>query len=377
MRYTIDPTHSQPAYLQFYHQLREDIVRGIYPYGKKLPSKRLVAADTGVNVITVEHAYAILCDEGYLESRQRSGYFVIYREEEAFPVTLRENAELPVLSHESHLKDPFPFSVLARTMRRVLSDYGETILVKSPNNGCAELRRAVAAYLARSRGISVQPSQIIIGSGAEYLYSLLVQFLGKEHIFALESPSYEMIRQVYQANGIRCDMLKLGKDGIRSEELERTEATVLHATPFNSYPSHITASASKRMEYIRWASRRGGFIIEDDFDSEFTVSTKAEDTLFSPEPMRSVFYLNTFSQTIAPSIRVGYMVLPFEKVEVFQQKVGFYSCTVPVFEQYVLAELINSGDFERHIHRVRRARRKRQGNKKMRCHFCDNAFLPF
>lgn len=361
MRYTIDPAHSQPAYLQLYHQLREDIVRGIYPYGKKLPSKRLVAADTGVSVITVEHAYAILCDEGYLESRQRSGYFVIYREEEAFPVTLRENAELPVLSHEAHLKDPFPFSVLARTMRRVLSDYGETILVKSPNNGCAELRRAVAAYLARSRGISVQPSQIIIGSGAEYLYSLLVQFLGKEHIFALESPSYEMIRQVYQANGIRCDMLKLGKDGIRSEELERTEATVLHVTPFNSYPSHITASASKRMEYIRWASRRGGFIIEDDFDSEFTVSTKAEDTLFSLEPMRSVFYLNTFSQTIAPSIRVGYMVLPFEKVEIFQQKVGFYSCTVPVFEQYVLAELINSGDFERHIHRVRRARRKRQG----------------
>jgi GntR family transcriptional regulator/MocR family aminotransferase len=244
-------------------------------------------------------------------------------------------------------------------MRRVLSDYGETILVKSPNNGCSELRRAVAAYLARSRGISVQPSQIIIGSGAEYLYSLLVQFLGKEHIFALESPSYEMIRQVYQANGIRCDMLKLGKDGIRSEELERTEATVLHVTPFNSYPSHITASASKRMEYIRWASRRGGFIIEDDFDSEFTVSTKAEDTLFSLEPMRSVFYLNTFSQTIAPSIRVGYMVLPKHLALEFDKKLGFYSCTVPTFEQFVLTELINSGDFERHINRVRRALRKK------------------
>ena len=131
-------------------------------------------------------------------------------------------------------------------------------------------------------------------------------------------------------------------------------ATVLHVTPFHSFPSLVTASAGKRREYLRWAEERGGYIVEDDFDSEFSVSSKSEDTLFSLEPNRSVIYMNTFSKTIAPSMRVGYMVLPPALSEQFRREVGFYSCTVPVFEQYVLAELIGSGDFERHINRIRR-----------------------
>ena len=153
-------------------------------------------------------------------------------------------------------------------------------------------------------------------------------------------------------------MLRLGSDGIRTSELARTDASVLHVTPFHSFPSGITASAGKRSEYIRWAHSRGGYIVEDDFDSEFTLSSKAEDTLFSLEPKRSVLYLNTFSKTIAPSMRLGYMVLPESLTDAFEQSVGFYSCTVPVFEQYVLAELLSNGDFERHINRVRRRRRK-------------------
>ncbi|MFR1758460.1 MAG: PLP-dependent aminotransferase family protein [Christensenellaceae bacterium] len=254
----------------------------------------------------------------------------------------------------------FPFGVLARTMRRVLTDYGQRILVKPPNSGCLQLREAICRYLARSRGIAVRPEQVVIGSGAEYLYSLIVQLLGERRVYAVEHPCYDKIRRVYLANGVTCDLLRLGADGILSEELERTKATVLHVTPFNSYPSRITASASKRMEYIRWAQRRDAMIVEDDFDSEFTVSTKAADTLFSLEPERTVIYLNTFSQTIAPSMRVGYMVLPAQWVEPFGRALGFYSCTVPVFEQYVLSELIDSGDFERHINRVRRARRRQQ-----------------
>jgi len=153
-------------------------------------------------------------------------------------------------------------------------------------------------------------------------------------------------------------MLRLGSDGIRSDELTRASATVLHVTPFHSFPSLVTASAGKRLEYLRWAKERGGYIVEDDFDSEFSVSSKSEDTLFALESERSVIYMNTFSKTIAPSMRVGYMVLPPALSEQFRREVGFYSCTVPVFEQYVLAELIGSGDFERHINRIRRRRRK-------------------
>lgn len=356
MKYRIEKDSPQSAYLQLYHQLRGDIVSGVYPNGKKLPSKRLLAEQTGVSVITVEHAYAILCDEGYLEPRERSGYFVSYSAADCFPVA--EPDSVRQLPSTRDLADDFPFSVLAKTMRRVLSEYGESILVKSPNNGCTELRKAIAAYLARCRGINVAPSQIVIGSGAEYLYGLIVQLLGRERVFALENPSYEKIRRVYLANGVTCDMLRLGSDGIRTSELARTDASVLHVTPFHSFPSGITASAGKRSEYIRWAHSRGGYIVEDDFDSEFTLSSKAEDTLFSLEPKRSVLYLNTFSKTIAPSMRLGYMVLPESLTDAFEQSVGFYSCTVPVFEQYVLAELLSNGDFERHINRVRRRRRK-------------------
>ncbi len=355
MKYSIDTSSNKSAYLQLYLQLREDIVDKVYNYGTKLPSKRLLAEESGVSVITVEHAYAILCDEGYVEARQRSGYYVIYRENDFMSVGDRdEKVNLTVYHNSGH---DFPFSVLAKTIRKVLSDYGERILVKSPNHGCPELREAIAGYLTRSLGIHVDPGQIIIGSGAEYLYSLIAQLLGKNRIFGLENPSYDKIRRVYEACGVECDMLKLGGDGIKTSELERSAATVLHITPFNSFPSSVTADASKRNEYIRWARSRGGYIVEDNYDSELTVSRKAEDTVFSLEPHETVIYLNTFSRTVAPSMRVGYMILPDKLTDTFTEKLGFYSCTVPVFEQYVLAELITSGDFERHINRVRRRRR--------------------
>ncbi len=359
MKYKIDESMKKPAYLQLYEQLKADIVNGILPIGTRLPSKRLLAEESGVSVITVQHTYTILCDEGYVEARQRKGYFVIYKSDDFLTGT--ESAQLAVLPSKNthHPHNDFPFSVLAKTMRRVLLDYGDSILIKSPNHGCAELRTALCAYLARSCGISARPEQIIIGSGAEYLYSLIVQLLGSDRIFALESPSYEKIRRVYEANGVGCEMLKLGYDGIKSSELERAEATVLHVTPFNSYPSGITASASKRYEYIRWAENRRGYIIEDNYESELTVSTKNDDTVFSLSVKGSVIYMNTFSKTVAPSVRVGYMVLPERLLSEFESKLGFYSCTVPVFEQYVLAQLLDSGDFERHINRVRRERRKR------------------
>ncbi|MBQ6947324.1 MAG: PLP-dependent aminotransferase family protein [Clostridia bacterium] len=348
----------EKAYLKLYHRLRREIETGVYAYGVRLPSKRGMAEDAGVSVITVEHAYGILADEGYIEPRERSGYFVSYRERDF--LSAAEPTEARGFSgHTAHMAGgEFPFSVLAKTMRRVLQEYGERILVKSPNHGCPELRRAIAAYLARMGGMQVRAEQIIIGSGAEYLYSLIAQLLG-ERTFALESPGYDKIRRVYEACGVITEQLKMGPEGIKSRELARSAAGVLHITPFHSFPSNVTASVSKRREYIAWATARDGYIVEDNYDSELTVSTKSEDTVFSMAHGR-VIYLNTFSGTVAPSIRVGYMVLPEGLLEKFEQKLGFYSCTVPVFEQYVLAELIGGGDFERHIHRIRRKRRKNQ-----------------
>jgi len=339
--------------MQLYEQLRSDIVNSVYKYGDKLPSKRLLAEEALISVITVEHAYSILCDEGYIESRERSGYYVAYRKNDFVPIAEHEKYDITAIHHHYHDSHEFPFSVFAKTMRNVISKYGEQILVKSPNSGCYELRKAISDYLARGKGINVTAEQIVIGSGAEYLYGLIVQFFGRDKIYAIENPSYEKIRFVYKANGAECDLLKLGKDGILTSQLNKTQATVLHITPYRSFPSGVTASASKRNEYINWAKVRNGIIIEDDFDSEFTVSTKNVDTVFSLEPMRSVIYVNTFTKTVAPAMRIGYMVLPEELVDSFFDKMGFYSCTVPIFEQYVLAEFINNGDFERHINRTR------------------------
>ena len=360
MKYIISEQANDAAYLQLYKQIRNDIVNGIYPYGAKLPSKRLLSEESGVSVITTAHAYEILFEEGYIESRQRSGYFVIYRESDFITSSEPVYPMAFATTHSFVGKNVFPFSILAKTMRKVLLDYADEILVKSPNYGCMELRTAISSYLARSNGMMIEPQQIIIGSGAEYLYNMLVQLLGRNKIYAIENPCYEKIKQVYQSCFVKYDALKMGKDGITSSELSRTKATILHVTPFNSYPSNITATASKRKEYIRWAKERDGYIIEDNYDSELTISKKNVDTLFSLSDDENIIYLNTFSMTIAPSIRVGYMVLPKSLLSSYDEKLGFYSCTVPVFEQYVLAKLLDSGDFERHINRVRRKKRKQK-----------------
>ena len=348
-----------PAYLSLYETIREEILSGIRPYGSRLPSRRVLARDRGVSAVTVDHSYELLCEEGYAESRPKSGYFVTYREEDGFslPVRLpRAAAPSPVLPGS---RDSFPFPTLARVMRRVLTDYGERILIRPPNTGCPELREALCRYLARNRGIRVQSDQLVIGAGAEYLYGLVVELLGPRRTYGIEAPSYKKIEQVYRARGVRLDFCSLGQDGIMTEALRSTPASVLHITPFRSFPSGVTASASKRREYLRWASGPDRYIVEDDYESEFSLLRKVEETVFAAAPSQNGIYLNTFTRTVSPSVRVGYMVLPLRLVPEFTQRLGFYSCSVPAFEQYVLAELINSGDFERHINRIRRNERRR------------------
>ena len=187
-----------------------------------------------------------------------------------------------------------------------------------------------------------------------------MELLGRNKVFAIESPSYKKIEQVYQATEIAYELLPLTQIGIDSHALDETDADILHTTPYRSYPSGVTATASKRHEYVRWANEGMRYIIEDDFESEFSVSSKPTETLFALSNRDNVIYLNTFSKTISPSLRIGYMVLPKHLVSIYEEKLGFYSCTVPTFMQYVLTELLDNGDFERHINRVRRKRRKEQ-----------------
>lgn len=394
-----DKMKKQPEYLNIYYKLRDQITSGAYDFGQRLPSKRQLSDTEHLSVITIGHAYDLLAEEGYVEARERSGYYVSYNDADPFLANAPENAATQAVrnnslvdsdemmgnrdssqkgsslekikaSHESNsfekMNSPykeefvvppvanFPFLSYAKTVRRVLSDEGEKLFVKSENQGRLDLRQAIAAYLLRNRGMKVSPEQILVGSGAEYLYGIIVMMLGRDRIYGIEDPSYEMIEKIYAQNGASIEKLQMGPDGITSSALQRTKSGVLHVTPFHSYPSGATADASKRAEYINWAKHRDAFIVEDDYDSEFTVKTRREDTLFSIEPKRHVIYINTFSRTISHATRVGYMVLPSELCNELLSKVSFFSCTVPVLDQVVLRELLNSGEFERHINRVRR-----------------------
>lgn len=357
--YIRDDSSGRFAYLQLYTMLKKDIVSGLYPFGSRLPSKRSIEQEGYFSMITIEHAYSLLVEEGYVEPREKSGYFVIYRSTDN--ILMGEDITSGQGPSSSYKKSEvsFPFTNYAKAARKVLTDYGNSLFIKSENNGSPILRRAISNYLAKAKNISVSPDRILIGSGSEYLYGLIVLMFGREHVYGIEDPCYHMIKDSYLSQGVELLELKLGKNGIHSKDLMDTRADILHVTPFHSYPSGITASISKRHEYVKWADESGHFMIEDDFSSEFSVATNSQDTLFSISGGKSILYLNTFSETIAPSIRIGYMVFPEDMDKAKIELVSRLSCTVPLFDQYILAELLNNGSFERHINKVRRYLRKR------------------
>ncbi|MBQ3371801.1 MAG: PLP-dependent aminotransferase family protein [Oscillospiraceae bacterium] len=357
MNYIIRKHAGESAYLQLYHQLRQDIISGIWPRGAKLPSKRVMAEELGLSVITVEHALSLLCDEGYLESKPRSGMIVSFGGTVS-PASVPKRPSLEDMRASRTAPDDFPFSLLAKTMRHVLSEYDRQILSSSPSSGCEELRSAIASWLGRSHAMNVSPGQIIIGSGSEYLYGLIVQLLGREKLYALENPSYETIRRAYEANGAQCAMLPMGEDGIDSSLLEACRADVLHVTPYHSYPSGVTATAAKRREYVAWAKRNSTVIVEDDYASEFAPLTSRIETVASLLP-EQVIYLNTFSKLLASSFRTAFMVLPEPLLAEYRQKLDYTSCPVPVYNQLVLAEFLNEGHLERYTSRKRRKMQKK------------------
>lgn len=253
MYISIDRESSEPAYMQLYREMRNRIISGAFVQDSRLPSKRELAADCFVSVVTVEHAYQLLCDEGYCEMRPRSGCYVKYSADSFFTVSEIDNDNCQADRTITEHNDNIPFSSVAAMYRKVILDYGERILVKSPMGGSPHLRDAICRYLKRCRSITVTSEQIIVGSGAEYLYGLCIQMFGRDKTIALESPSYEKIQTVYTANGAVCDMLEMDQEGIKIDELNRTNAEILHVTPFNSFPSRITASAARRKAYLEWS----------------------------------------------------------------------------------------------------------------------------
>ncbi len=340
-------------YFEIYRDIKERILKKEYAPGERLPSKRVTADKYGCSVITVQTAYGMLGDEGYIKAQERSGYFVsdidvLYGEE-----TGVQRLELLPEAAEEEQTQEFEYSLWFKTIRKVISERGEQLFVKSPNMGCAVLRNVLAEYLFKSRGMLARPQNIVIGSGAEQLYETVVKLLGRDKIYGIEDPSYKRIEAVYVGEGAAVRRLRMGEDGIESRELLRKNADVLHVTPYRSFPTDITTSIPKKYEYLKWAGD-DRYIVEDDFNSEFYKPGQPIETLYSLDKNGRVIYINTFSKSLSPSMRIGYMILPDGLLEVYDRALGEFSCSVPVLDQYVLAEYIASGNFVRHLNRIRR-----------------------
>ena len=365
LTYELKKAPGVPLYEALYRCIRADILSGKLAPGQKLPSKRALAANLEVSKITVEGAYDQLLAEGFIRSQEKVGYFVedVERPAKAAPL---HSASQPDIAPNEALVDltannpsSFPFSVWSRLQREVMLDLGEKLLLPLPNQGLWGLRCAISQHLSAFRGMQVQPENILVGAGTDFLYNLLIQLLGRDKCYAVENPGYGKIQKIYAAGGVECRCVPLDSCGVVPSALGN--AQVLHISPSHHFPTGLVTPVGRRLELLEWAnSRPDRFIIEDDYDSEFRFDAHPMPTMESLDSLGRVIYMNTFSKSLAPSIRISYMVLPPDLMAQFRQKLGFYSCTVPSFEQYTLERFLRRGFFEKHINRMRKTYRSRR-----------------
>ena len=345
-----------PLYEQLYRAIRQDILTGQLPGGTKLPSKRALAEHLSISKITVETAYAQLLAEGYLTARERSGYYVeqLAAVPPAAPQPAPSRAAPEPLPPTSRSVELFPFSVWARLMRSVILDEGAALLCPTPGAGLLSLRQAICEDLLRRRGMHVEPQQVYLGAGTEYFYHLLLEFFGRERVYALETLGHRKIARICAASGVRYVPIGMDDDGILPALLDGSGAEILHLSPSHHYPTGIVTPIARRQAILRWLTGRGDrYLIEDDYDSEFRFSGRPIPPMQTMDFAGRVIYMNTFSKTIAPALRISYMILPPRLLDAWEEKMGFYSCTVPAFEQLTLTRFLSGGYFERHLSRMR------------------------
>lgn len=368
LTYAMENRGGLPLYEYLYRCIRADILGGTLTAGERLPSKRALAEHLNVSVITVEGAYQQLEAEGYVRASPKRGFFVssIDRAPPAAPALapVMEAPSAPVwrldLKRNQVDVSRFPVSTWAKLTRQVLSEGGAALLSPVPHQGLPALRRAIADDLRQRKGMSVSPAQIVVGAGAEYLYLLLAQLLGREAVLAVEDPGYPKIRQVYDKCGAVCRPVPLDRQGIDLDALRASGASAVHISPSHHYPTGLVTPIARRQALLRWAEETGGIIIEDDYDSEFRFTGRPLQTLQSIDTVGRVIYMNTFSQTISPAMRMGFMVLPSHLLERYRAELGFYACTVPALDQQVLARFLSSGAYEQHLSRMKKEYRLRR-----------------
>ena len=377
--YNLEQRGEASLYEYVYQQIRDDIVAGRIAAGEHLPSKRAFASHLGISVITIENAYSQLLAEGYICSKPRRGYYACELPEAPVLASAAEDADrdaAPVSFgvHDSY-GQPEQFAPLSPSaleaarlwqsaLRATLTSEDEReIFSPAPAQGTARLRCAIAHHLRGTRGMNVNPDNIVIGAGAQLLDTMLVQLLGTDKTYAVEDPGYLRLTRIYQAMGCKVRHIPLDGEGVNLGELLDAGADVLHLMPSHQYPTGLVTSIARRYALLSWAAEQPGrYLIEDDFDCEFRLAGKPIPALASIDAAQSVIYTNTFSKSLSSALRLAYMVLPDELMERFRRELGFYASSVSSVDQVALARLLESGDYERHVNRVRvRARESRDG----------------
>ena len=379
--YDFSQRNGLPKYEYLFQCIREDIRTGALKPGTRLPSKKMLAKHLSISVSTVEGAYDLLVSGGYAESRPGSGFYISKRagdyvtskgaSQRELLAPLQVVSSKPANQPASSQSEPalpgidmhanscslelFPTDVWARIMRRVLSDKNPELFETVPFNGLPKLRRAIAQNLYEFKGMQVDPDCIVIGAGTEYLYTKVLQLLGSSTVIGIGDIGFKKLTDIFMASGTLWAHVPVDNHGIDVDALAASAANVAHVSPANHFPIGAVMSAERRTQLLSWLAERGNrYIVEDDYDSELRFSGRALPPLFTQDPTGRVIYLNTFSKTLVPSLRISYMVLPDALMDIYRQQLSFYSCTVSSFEQSALAEFIERGYLERHINRLRR-----------------------
>lgn len=363
------PEQDGPLYLSIYRQLRQQIQSGQLAAGTRLPSKRALANELQVSVNTIDGAYGQLQSEGFVESRPRSGYYVLGIES-VQNLSLPQRPVVPVASEtrdsaiDFHpggvAREKFPFSVWQRMLRGALD--APNALQRTESQGDPGLRQAVADYLYAARGVRCSVEQVVLGAGTDALLTMLSYILPNDITMAVENPVYNRGYRLFGRMGHRVIPAEIDHQGVMVEPLEALDHVLLYTTPSHQYPLGLSMPMGRRTRLLNWAGQ-GAFryILEDDYDSEFRYDARPMPSLQSIDPNDRVIYLGTFSRSVAPALRLAYLVLPPQLLACYRQEYGGFACQVSTVEQLALREFLVKGHFETHLNRMRvyyRAKRK-------------------
>lgn len=364
----IDNNLEYPLYLQLYEYYKKRIVEGEIKSGEKLPSKRYLSDSLGLSVNTVTKAYYLLEEEGFIIAIERRGYFVEHLSninvgnpiQEVSSFKKEKSQEIIYDFSSSAISEgEFPFYTFSKLYRQVIEKYRENILTNSDPNGKLEFKVAISKYLRESRGLIVNPKNIVISSGMEYLFQILFYIFPQDNIFGVENPGYDILPSMIKSRGFGVVPIEIGSEGIDIDTLKKSDVSILTITPSHQFPTGTIMPISKRLQVLHWANMSSNnYVIEDDYDSEFRYVGKPIDPLKSLDTEDKVIYMGSFSKSVAPSLRISYMILPESLLESLSEDAPFFICSVPVIEQMVMAEFLTNGHFERHLNRMRRTYKK-------------------